>query len=378
MRKSRWIALTLVVTMLMAAFGMVAIAEETIKIGGIGVLTGDAAEYGEAVQKGVDLYIEKLNAAGGIDGKSVVVIWEDDRGEPADGILAFNRLVENEGVVAIIGAVITPVTLAVAEESTATGIPVITASSTAYDITTDRPNVFRTCFLDPFQGKITARFAHEDGIKKVGVIYDNGNDYSKGLFEAFVAECDLLGIEVIKPESASGSDVDFRSQLTNIKNENPEAIFVPHYGKAAALILSQANEMGLKTKFFGGDGISNIVDSITDTTLLTNIAYTDLFTTEADSEMAVAFVNDYNAKYNEPPSISFSATGYDAALVLCEAIRAAGTTDFEAVVSAIRATSLDGVTGKITFDDHNDPIKSAFFMTFDEDGNKVFIRQQDP
>ena len=139
-------------------------AEETIKIGGISVLTGPASLYGIAVQKGIDLYIEQLNEAGGIDGKKVEILWEDDQGDPTSAQQAYFKLVENDGVVAILGAVLTGATKAVAEAAEVDGIPVISASATAYEITTGRPSVFRTCFLDPFQAVIIARYIKEEEI----------------------------------------------------------------------------------------------------------------------------------------------------------------------------------------------------------------------
>jgi len=144
------------------------------------------------------------------------------------------------------------------------------------------------------------------------------------------------------------------------------------------MILAQAKDIGLDVKFYGADGISDIVDLVTDKALLTNLVYTDHFTTDADSEKAVAFVKDFQAEYGKMPSIAFSATGYDAAMVLLSAIQAAGSVDKEAVVAAIKATNLSAVSGNITFDDHNDPIKSAFLLTFDAEGNKKFLTQVDP
>ena len=332
-----------------------------------------------AVQKGVNLYIEELNAAGGIDGKKVEILWEDTRGEANDGVLAFSKLVENDGVVGIIGPVLTGVTRAVAEYATDENIPMITPSATAYDITTDRANVFRTCFLDPFQAVQIARYAKDEGITKVGVIYDNGTEYSKGLYEAFVQECANLGIEVVATESAAYGDVDFKSQLTNLKNAAPEAVFLPYYGAEAALMLTQSNDIGFETRFLGADGIADVVDAIGNKALLTNMTYSDHFSTQADSQKAKDFVAAFQAKYNEEPSVSFSATGYDAAVVLCDALsKAAPEFKYEDTIAAIKATDVEGVSGKITFDDHNDPIKSAFIMTFDENGNKLFVKMQNP
>lgn len=378
MKFGKILSFTLALVLMFSVFAPLASAEETIKIGGIGVLTGPYAQYGLAVKNGADLYIEQLNNKGGINGKKIVVIWEDTQGDPTVGINAYNKLVDNDGVVALIGPVLTGVSKAVAELSADIGIPMITPSATAYEVTTGRPNVFRTCFLDPFQAVAIAQYMNSEGLKNVASLYDNGDEYSTGLFNAFKAECEKLGLNVVAAESAPRSDVDFKSQLTNIKNANPEAVFLPYYGAPAALMMTQAAEIGLNTKFFGADGIADIVASISNKALLTNMIYSDHFTIDADSAMAINFIKDYEAKYGEKPTVSFAATAYDAAIVLTEAIKTAGSTDYAAVAQAIKASAVDGVSGKITFDDHNDPIKSVFFLSFDAEGNKTFIKQLDP
>ena len=368
------------VTLAMAvSFILPAMAEDTIKIGGIACLTGPAAMYGVGVKNGVDLYVSELNAAGGIGGKQVEVLWEDDEASADKAANAYNKLVQNDGVCAILGPVVSSATDAAADLAASDGIPLITASATAYYITTDRPSVFRTCFLDPFQGKVMAAFtAQELKATKVAAMYKNGDEYSVGLKDAFVTEAKALGLEVVAEEASADKDVDYKTQLTNIKDSGAEAIFLAYYGDVASLILTQANELGMDVVFTGGDGISNITDSISDKSLLTRMYYSDHFTNSADSEIVKAYLAGYQAKYGEMPSISFSATAYDAAKVLCGAIAAAGTTEPDAVVAAIKASSTEGVTGTITFDDHNDPIKSAFILTYDAQGNQVFVKQQDP
>ncbi len=346
MKKRSVLSLLLALVLCLGVFAPAALAEDVIKVGGLAVLTGPYAEYGQAVQKGVDLYIEQLNAAGGVDGKKVEVIWEDTTADATVGLNAYNKLVDNDGVVAIIGPVLTGVTKTVAEFAADIGIPMITASATAYDITTDRPNVFRTCFLDPFQAMQLARYAKDEGIAKAAVLYDNGDEYSKGLYEAFIKECEALGIEVVATESAAFSDVDFKAQLTNIKNAAPEAVFLPYYGAQAALILTQANEIGFEAKFFGADGIADIVPAISNKALLTSITYSDHFSTQADSQLAKDFVAAYTAKYGKEPTVSFAATGYDAARVLTDAFKK-GSLEYADVVAAIKATDTEGVSGKI-------------------------------
>lgn len=376
--KKRSLFSLLVALALMVSAAVPVLAEDVIKIGGIGVLSGDYSKYGLAVKEGVDLYVKQINAAGGVLGKQVEVIWEDTQADPAFAISAYNKLVEQDGVVAIIGGVLSGETKALAEVTAEDGVPQITPSATAYDVTTGRPNVFRTCFLDPFQGNAIANYMAQQGVKKVAVLYDNATEYSNGLYEAFKAKATEEGVEIVAAEAAAYGEKDYKTQLTTIKNANPEAIFLPYYGADAAMILAQAKDIGLDVKFYGADGISDIVDLVTDKSLLTNLVYTDHFTTDADSEKAVEFVKAFEAEYGKLPSISFSATGYDAALVLLSAIQAAGTTDKEAVVAAIKATDVTAVSGKITFDDHNDPIKSAFLLTFDDQGVKKYLTQVDP
>ena len=376
MKKIVAVMLTLMLTV---GFALPALAADTIKIGGIGCLTGEAAVYGIGVRNGIDLYIDELNAAGGIDGVLVEMIWEDDEGTEEKAINAYTKLVEQDGVVAILGSVTTGPTDAVADYAAEDGIPMITASATAYRITDGRPTVFRTCFLDPFQGVSMANFAKEEfGATKLAVLYENGNEYSTGLKDKFIEQAAVNEQEVLLVEATSEGDVDFRTQLTKIQDAAPEVVFLPYYGAQAALILSQANDIGLDVKFVGADGISNTVTSISDKSLLTNMWYSDHFSNDADSDMVKKYLAGYEAKHGEMPSISFSATGYDAALVLTEAIKAAGSVEYADVAAAIKATNLEGVSGVITFDDHNDPIKSAVILTFDAEGKQVFVKQQNP
>ncbi|MDR1569977.1 MAG: ABC transporter substrate-binding protein [Oscillospiraceae bacterium] len=354
---------------------------DTIKIGGLAPLTGAVAQYGIAVQKGVDLYIEQLNAQGGIDGSPVEVIWYDEKGDEIEAMNAFNLLVDSDGVVGIIGDVTSRPTLAVAELVREVGIPMITASATAYDVTTDNPSIFRSCFLDPFQASTMANFAQQAlNAQKVAVIYDVSDDYSVGLAESFRAQAEANGQEVVAYESGTATDVDFSAQLTNIASKEPDALFVAYYYGPAALIVQQASkpEVGLDCYFLGADGIAGIENTISDTSLLEKkFFYSDHFASDSTDPMVVDFIKAYEAKYNEPMSMAFNATGYDAALLLCEAIKAAGSTDFEAVSAALKSSSVQGVTSSYTFDDHNDPIKSAYIMTF-VGGKQAFETRQDP
>ncbi len=375
--KKRSILSMLVVIALIISAALPVLAEDVIKIGGIGVLSGKYGMYGLAVREGVDLYVKQINEKGGVLGKQVQILWEDTQGNASEAINAYLKLSDMD-VVGYIGGVLSGESKALAEVTAEDGAPQISPSATDYDVTTGRPNVFRTCFLDPFQAKAVAEYMAAEGIKKVAVLYDNATDYSNGLYEAFKAKSEELGVEIVAAEAAAYGDTDYKTQLTTIQNTKPEAVFLPYYGADAALILAQAKELGLDVHFYGADGIADIVDYVADKSVLTKVVYTDHFSTDAQSDIAVNFVKAFEEEYGKVPTISFSATGYDAAVVLLAAIEAAGSTDAKAIVDAIKATNLTAVSGNITFDDHNDPIKSTFFQTFDGEGNKLFLKQVDP
>lgn len=350
--------------MLVLAMGSQALAD-TIKIGGIAPLTGPVSVYGILCRDGIDLYVEEINAQGGILGQQVEVIWMDDTHDAVEAVNAYNQLV-SEGIVALLGPVTTTPTLAVAQAAVKDGIPMITPSATAYDVTTDKPNVFRACFLDDFQAELLAQMAFETlGAKKVAVLYDNTNDYSIGLNEAFSKKAVSLGMEVVATEAAVEGDADYTPQLTKIAGAEPDALLIAYYYESAALVLRQAQDVGLDCAMVGADGWADIQKQLTDAPeLLVNAIYCDSFSPADDSEAVKAFVAAFEAKFGRTPS-GFNSLGYDTAHILLSAIEASGNaSDKQAVVDAMKATDIQGVGGRITFNDHNDPIKSAFMMGF--------------
>ncbi len=373
MKKTRLLSMFVAVMMVLLLTSS-ALAE-TIVIGGGGPLTGGAAQYGIAVEQGAQLYIDKINAELAASGSDIQfeLIFEDNGGDNTEAQNIFYRLVESKGAVAYLGDVLSGNCYVTAECANEDGIPMVTPSATSYDITTDHPTVFRTCFLDPFQGVVMANYAKAHGYTKAAILYGNDDDYSIGLADSFESQCIANGIEVTAKESGGFSDMDFSAQLTKIAATDPEVVFIPFYGEQASMILSKAASIGMNVVFLGGDGISNIVDFMTDKSLLTDLVYCDHFDANSDTDVVAQFKADFKAKYGTDVSLSFSATAYDAAMVICQAILRAGTTDSEAIVEQIKTGTFEGVTSTITFDDHNDPIKSAFIMTFDENGTKNFI-----
>lgn len=373
MKKTRLLSMFIAVMMVLLITSSA--MAETIVIGGAGPLTGGAAQYGISVEQGAQLYIDQINAELAASGSDTrfELIFEDNGGDDTEAQNVYYRLTESKGAVAFLGDVLSGNCKVVAECANEDGIPMVTASSTSYEITTDHPTVFRTCFLDPFQGVVMANYAKSKGYTKVAILYGNDDDYSIGLADSFEEQCRKNGMEVTAKESGSFSDMDFSAQLTKIASTNPEVVFLPFYGEQASMILSRAASIGMDVTFLGGDGISNIVDFMTDKKLLTKVVYCDHFDANSETEIVKKFKADFKAKYGTDVTLSFSATAYDAALVICQAILRAGSTDKAAIVEQIKIGTFDGVTSTITFDDHNDPIKSAFIMTFDESGNKTFI-----
>ena len=355
----------------------------TIKVGVIANTTGDSSQYGIAVSQGAKLYIKQLNEEGGINGKQIEVVEYDDKGATADAVNAYERM-KSDGVTAVIGAVLTNTTLAVADKTYEDNMPQITASATAASVTvldpTDensdiRTNVFRACFIDPFQGEKMAEYAQKLGATKCAVLYDSGNDYAKGVGDAFAAKCKELGIECTVEGYATG-DKDFKAQLTNIKASGAEYIMCPNYLEDVGLIVTQARQQGITAGFLGGDGWSGVT-AYASAEDLEGSYFCSGYALGSNAE----FEEAYAAEYGEAPKQMFEALGYDAALLMCNALKSAeeqgleaGSDEYkQAVIDAMKATNgREGVTGTFSFDDQNNPIKSASILQI-QGGEEVFV-----
>lgn len=371
----RIVALVLAAMLLLAMPIIGSADSETIRIGGLAPLTGNVAVYGVATQRGVDLYVEQINAAGGVLGKQVEMVWYDEKGDAAEAVNAYNRLVGD--VVALIGDVTSKPTIAVAELAALDNMPMISATATAYDVTTPGENIFRACFLDPYQGNTMAVYAAQKlGKKNAAVIYNIADDYSTGLAESFKSKFEELGGTVVAYEAYGASDIDFKSQLTNIASKNPDVIFMPDYYNIVAMIAKQAREAGLDMTFLGADGWDGLLTVVDDPSILDGCYFCNHYSTDDPDENVQNFLASYTEKYNETP-VSFSALGYDAAKILFTAIENAGSTDAQAIVDAMAATDIDGVTGHIIYDEHRDPQKDVAMITF-EGGEMKLVEKFNP
>ncbi|MBP3655143.1 MAG: ABC transporter substrate-binding protein [Clostridia bacterium] len=367
------LALALMMTACLAS------AEDTIKLGGISPLTGPAAVYGLDVQAGVDYAIEEINANGGVLGKKVELIWRDDMHDPATSINMYNQLMD-EKVVAFIGPVTTAPTIAVYDVAAKDNIPCISPSASAYEVTNAGNNLFRACFLDPYQAGIAAQYAVESlGAKSVAIIYDNSNDYTLGLYDAFVAKAGELGLEIVATEVGTAGQADYSAQISKLADAEPDAIYAAQYAQEIAIMLPQMFDAGLdETPIIGPDGFSGVDGQIgEDVHLLANCVYTSAFSLDSTGDVAVKFIEGFTAKTGAAPAL-FNALGYDATMIMAQAIEKAGSTDKDAIIAALDATDIEGATGHMTFDDHNDPIKSVFVIGFNEEGAETLKTVVDP
>ena len=307
-------------------------------------------------------------------GKQIEYIVYDEKGDATEAVNAYNKLVQSDNVVAIVGDVTSKPTLAVAQQAAKDKIPLITASGTAENITQAGENIFRACFIDPFQGELMASYASKKLEKKTAaIIYNISDDYSKGLYEAFEAAAGDLGIEVVQVEGYGKGTVDFKAQLTNIKSKNPDVIFLPVYYQDVALIAVQAKELGIEAQFLGADGWDGVIGQVDESNMdAVNGAYfCSQYSAQSDDPNLQAFLSKYKETYGMDAS-QFAVLGYDAMKMLAQAISEAGSTDSAAITSAMAAIDFTGLTGHMTFDENRNPVKSAAITQIDN-GEYKFI-----
>jgi len=333
-------------------------------IGGLGPLSGAAASYGTSVKQGAEVAIDEINKAGGVkvgnDTLELKLDFQDDEASTETVVSAYNKLMD-EGIQALLGTVTSGAGLAIAEQTDADGIFQITPSASAQGMT-DYNNAFRLCFTDPLQGETMAQYAVETlGYKKIAVIYNNADEYSTGVMQAFVEKVAALGGEVVAKEAFVTDAVDFTTQLTTIKGTDAQAIFVPAYYQDAAYITTQASELGMKLPFLGSDGWDGVLSKVVDSAVLEGSVFLSPFlATDTDSAVQT-FVTAYNAKYNATPD-QFAADGYDCVYVIKAALEKAGSVKSADLISTMTQIKVKGLTGEVTFDENGEPTKGAKFV----------------
>lgn len=361
-------------------------ADNTITVAFIGNTTGDYAMYGVPVRNAVKMYFDQLNAAGGINGKQVNLLEYDDKADGVESVNAYN-LAKANGATAVIGSVLTGATIALSDATYDDNMPQITASATNPKVTVmdpDNPNsevktnVFRSCFLDPFQGTKMAEYANKVlGAKKVAIFYENGSDYSEAIVNAAEKEFAANGLTLVAKEAFATGDVDYKAQMTNIAAANPDVVFMPIYYGQAGLAITALRAAGCNAKIVGGDGFGSVKDYAT----AKDLEGTVYFSGYAPGTPSVAkFEKDYKATYGEDVPNMFAPLAWDASMIMAEGLKAAekkglkaGTAEYkQAVIDAIKGVNnLEGITGSYVFNATNDPVKSVAVIKL-ANGAEVF------
>jgi branched-chain amino acid transport system substrate-binding protein len=354
-------------------------ADTVIKVGEFASLTGKEAAFGQSSHKGTLLAIEQINASGGVLGKQIDLVYEDNLSKPGESATIVHKLISLDGVVAVLGEVASGRSLEAAPICQENHIPMISPSSTNPKVTEVGDYIFRVCFTDPFQGRLLANFAARTlKVTHVAMLTDVASAYSVGLAGYFKEPFVAGGGTIVAEQKYSGGDKDFKAQLTAIKAGNPEAIFVPGYYTEAGLIVAQARQLGITVPLFGGDGWEAPELLEIGGAALEGTYYSTHYSAENQSPVVQAFVAKFKARYNGDTPDAMAALGYDSAVVLADAIKRAGTTAEPQLRDAIAATKdFMGITGQTTLDAERNATKSAVIITI-KDGRFKYLETINP
>jgi len=349
-------------------------AGEEVLLGSFMPNTGSFATFGQSSTKAMRMAVEEINAAGGLLGKQIKLIVEDDQCKPEEAANAAQKLIQQDKVLCVIGEVASSNSLAAAPICQSAQTPMVTPASTNPAVTETGDYIFRVCFTDDFQGLVMSRFAREVLKASTAVIFsDVSSDYSKGLSKVFRETFTGSGGRVLAEESYSQVDRDFRAQLTKLKALNADVMYVPGYYSEVAMILSQARQLGVTAAALGADGW--------DSPKLVEIAgeaaedgyFSNHYSKDDPNPVVQQFVSSFQAKYGETPD-ALAALAYDAIRVVAQAIEQAGKLDRAALRDALAQTKdFDGVTGRISIDENRNARKSATVLTI-KNGKQTFVQ----
>ncbi|HVF48974.1 MAG TPA: ABC transporter substrate-binding protein [Pyrinomonadaceae bacterium] len=331
-----------------------------IKVGVYGDLSGQTSSFGQSTKNGITMAFDEINKAGGVNGRQLTMIFEDDQGQPAQAATVVTKLINQDRVHAVLGEVASTNTLAAAPVAQQAKIPMITPSSTNPKVTQVGDYVFRVCFTDDFQGAVAAKFAANTlKAKTAAILGDVNSDYSRGMSQFFEQEFTRGGGQIISRQSYTQTDQDFKGQLTAIRSAKPNVIFVPGYYGQVGVIAKQAKELGINAPLLGGDGWDGPPLWELGGDALNGAYMVNHYSTDDPSPSVQKFVAAYKARYNTNPD-AIGALAYDAAYILADAIKRAGTTDGAKLRDAIAQTqNFAGVTGSISLNAQRDAVKPA-------------------
>ena len=354
-----------------------------IKIGGNVEMTGGVANYGNQALSGMKLAFKQVNASGGVLGKKINLILADNKSEPAEAANATTKLITQDKVSIVMGPIVSSNVLATVKIAEDNKVVVMTPTGTNEKITVDNgkvhPFAFRACFIDPFQGRVMANYATKSLKVKTAVIYiDSSSDYSKGVAAAFEETFVKNGGKIVGKEAFLQKDQDFKATLTKIKALNADIVFIPAYYEEVGKIVKQARELGINQPLLGTDGWDNPkVVEIAGAAALNNTFFSNHYSSQDSDPNVRKFIEAYKAEYKEEPS-SMAALGYDAAMIVVDAIKRANTTDAAKVKEAMEHTkNLQVSTGIVTMDSNHNPIKSAVVIEM-KDGKQTFKEKINP
>lgn len=334
--------------------------QDTVKVGVFNSLTGGTATFGISSTQGIQMAADEWNARGGLLGKQIELIVEDDQSKPDEAALAVTKLINQNRVIGILGEVASSRTLAAAPIAQKAGIPLITPASTNPKVTKVGDFIFRVCYVDSFQGVVCARFATQKlGLKRLAILTDIKNDYSVGLADYFRQNVLALGGEIVSEQSYSEGDTDFRAQITAMKGTSPEGIFIPGYYTEVGLIAKQVREQNIAAVLIGGDGWDSPRTPEIGGDAVEGSYFCNHYSADDTSQAVQGFVGRYKERHGYVPD-AMAPLSYDAANLLFASIQKAGSTEGRAVRDAIAQTrDFPGICGNVSIDEERNARKSA-------------------
>jgi len=354
-------------------------AGDTVRIGFLGALTGDVAMFGKPTLDAMKMAAEEINAAGGINGRKIEIVEADNRGDKQEGASVTQKLISRDNVVAIVGDPTTGITKVAAPLAQKAGVVLLSAGSTGPGVVETGDFIYRNTLLDSVAIPACIDFFARDlGYKKVALITSDNNDYSVGLSQTFRDASRGKGIEIVAEEKIKDGDKDFSAQITNIKARKPDVIFFSGYYTEGALIMKEARKQGLKAKMFGGDGLFSPKfielggDAVDGTMLALG------FSPEQGSPITAKFVEGFKKKYGGAEPGVFAAQGYDAIVLLADAMKRGNSTDPKVFKDALAQTrNFEGVAGTITIRANREPIKTPLAL-LEVKGGKFTLKAKVP
>ena len=351
--KIRKLAAAVLALALVLCMGTAAMAEDTIKIGLIGPQTGGAAVYGMAVARAAQIAVDEINAQGGVQ---IALDVQDDEHDAEKSINAYNAVLDN-GAQMILGSVTTTPCIAVAAQAYEDRVFMLTPSASSPAVIEGKDNMYQVCFTDPAQGAASADYIFQNKLgEKIGVIYNNGDVYSTGIYQTFETKAAELGLEIVKVSTFTDDTTDFSVQVTDMKNAGADVVFLPIYYTPASLILTESSKQEFAPVFFGVDGLDGIltVEGF-DTSLAEGVMLLTPFSADAEDEKTKSFVAKYQELYGEVPN-QFAADAYDGIYALYAAAVAGGITAdtsvedaCEILIEQFQQLTVDGLTGTMTW-----------------------------